>query len=209
MYLKMMGSEGLKKATAVAVLSANYMAAQLADSYPLLYTAPNGRNAHEFIMDINKIKAKTGIAEKDIAKRLMDFGFHAPTMSWPAMGTLMCEPTESEPKAEMDRYIQALQAIRKEIQDVEDGLMPADNNPLVNAPHSLVKITQEEWDHPYTREQAAFPLPWIKGAKFWPNARINDEFGDRNLVCSCPPLEAYEDVEIKQAAPDARIKQKA
>jgi len=209
MYIKTMGSEGLKKGTAVAVLNANYMAARLKEAYPLLYTAPNGRNAHEFILNINPLKTKTGISEKDIAKRLMDFGFHAPTMSWPAVGTLMVEPTESEYKAEMDRYIEALVTIREEIRQVEDGEMPADNNPLVNSPHALTKICQEEWDHPYSREQAAFPLPWVKAAKFWPSARVNDEFGDRNLVCSCPPMESYEDVKIEIEAPTERIKQKA
>jgi glycine dehydrogenase len=206
MYIKTMGSEGLKKGTAVAVLNANYMAARLKDAYPVLYTAENGRNAHEFILNINPIKSKTGITEKDIAKRLMDYGFHAPTMSWPAVGTLMVEPTESEYKAEMDRYVDALLSIREEISQVESGEMPADNNPLVNSPHSLTKIVDEEWDHPYSREQAAFPLPWVKAAKFWPTARINDEFGDRNLVCSCPPLEAYEDVKIEVANPKDKVK---
>lgn len=209
MYLKGMGSEGLKKGTAVAVLNANYMAHQLQSSFPILYQGDQGRNAHEFILNINPLKTKTGISEKDIAKRLMDYGFHAPTMSWPAVGTLMVEPTESEYKAEMDRYIEALVAIRQEIKDVEDGVMAADNNPLVNSPHSLNKIVQEEWDHPYSREQAAFPLPWVKAAKFWPHGRVNDEFGDRNLVCSCPPMESYEDLELEVAQPKSRLREKA
>eukprot|EP00658_Telonema_sp_P-2_P022387 TRINITY_DN18947_c0_g1_i11.p1 TRINITY_DN18947_c0_g1~~TRINITY_DN18947_c0_g1_i11.p1 ORF type:complete len:290 (-),score=84.68 TRINITY_DN18947_c0_g1_i11:68-937(-) len=208
MYIKQMGNEGLKQSTAVAVLNANYMAARLKEAYPIMFAGEGGLNAHEFILNMNPIKSKTGITEKDIAKRLMDYGFHAPTMSWPVTGTLMVEPTESEPKAEIDRYIDALLSIRQEIQDVEDGLMPADNNPVVNSPHSLTKIVQEEWDHPYSRDQAAFPLPWVKGNKFWPAARINDEFGDRNLVCSCPPLEAYEDMAIEVAVPESRIKQK-
>merc|ERR1719247_3053569 len=155
-YIRAMGSEGLKKATAVACLNANYMAARLKDHYPVLFTSEDGRNAHEFILNINPIKANCGITEKDIAKRLMDFGFHAPTMSWPAIATLMVEPTESEDKAEMDRFIDAMIAIRAEIKDVEDGVWPADNNPLVNSPHSLPAILGDEWNRPYSREQAAF-----------------------------------------------------
>jgi len=201
MYILAMGSEGLKKATAVACLNANYMAAKLKDHYPVLYTSDNGRNAHEFILNINPIKANCGITEKDIAKRLMDYGFHAPTMSWPAVGTLMVEPTESEDKAELDRYIDALISIRAEIRDIEEGRMPADNNPLVNSPHSLTQILNEEWDRPYTRESAAFPLPFVKNKKFWPSGRINDEFGDRNLVCSCPPLSSYDEMEVAVEQP--------
>jgi len=206
-YILAMGSAGLKKATAVACLNANYMAARLKDHYPILYTADNGRNAHEFILNINPIKANCGITEKDIAKRLMDFGFHAPTMSWPAVGTLMVEPTESEDKAEMDRYIDALITIRAEIRDIEDGHVPADNNALVNSPHSLQAILAEEWDRPYSREQAAFPLPFVKAKKFWPVARINDEFGDRNLVCSCPPLESYDEMTVAAEEP-TKVKSK-
>jgi len=208
-YILAMGSAGLKKATAVACLNANYMAARLKDHYPLLFTAENGRNAHEFILNINPIKNDCGITEKDIAKRLMDYGFHAPTMSWPAVGTLMVEPTESENKEELDRFIDALISIRKEIKDVENGTYPADNNPLVNSPHSLQATLSTEWNRPYTRETAAFPLPYVKHSKFWPIGRIDDVFGDRNLVCSCPPLESYDEMTVAQEVPKAKTKVKA
>jgi glycine dehydrogenase len=150
--------------------------------------------AHECILDIRPIKAATGIAEIDIAKRLMDYGFHAPTVSFPVAGTIMVEPTESESKAELDRFIAAMIAIREEIRRIETGTLPADNNPLKNAPHSQADVIEGEWTRPYSREEAVFPLPWVKANKFWPSVnRIDDVYGDRNLNCACPPMEAYAD----------------
>jgi len=191
MYIAMMGADGLKQATMHALLNANYVASQLADSYPVLYTGAHGRVAHECIIDLRPLKAASGITEVDIAKRLMDYGFHAPTMSFPVPGTLMIEPTESESKAELDRFIAAMRAIRAEVARVESGEWPADDNPLKNAPHSKADIAGD-WNHPYTREQALFPLPYVFDNKFWPSVnRIDDVYGDRNLVCSCPPMENY------------------
>jgi len=193
MYLAMLGGAGVKKATQVAILNANYVAQQLHDHYPVLYTGKNGRVAHECILDIRPIKAATGIAEIDIAKRLMDYGFHAPTVSFPVAGTIMVEPTESESKAELDRFIAAMVSIREEIRQIENGVWSADNNPLKNAPHTQADIVDSDWQHPYSREQAVFPLPWVKANKFWPSVnRIDDVYGDRNLNCACPPMEAYE-----------------
>ncbi len=194
MYLAMLGGEGVKKATQVAILNANYVARQLNDHYPVLYVGKNGRVAHECILDIRPIKAATGIAEIDIAKRLMDYGFHAPTVSFPVAGTIMVEPTESESKAELDRFIEAMIAIRNEIRQIENATWAADNNPLKNAPHSQADIIDSDWKHPYSRQQAVFPLPWVAANKFWPSVnRIDDVYGDRNLNCACPPMEAYED----------------
>ena len=194
MYLAMLGGAGVKKATQVAILNANYVARQLSAHYPVLYVGKNGRVAHECILDIRPIKAATGIAEIDIAKRLMDYGFHAPTVSFPVAGTIMVEPTESESKAELDRFIAALIAIREEIRQIENGVWTADNNPLKNAPHSQADVIDGEWTHPYSREQAVFPLPWVAANKFWPSVnRIDDVYGDRNLNCACPPMSAYED----------------
>ncbi|HXE37173.1 MAG TPA: aminomethyl-transferring glycine dehydrogenase, partial [Azonexus sp.] len=194
MYLAMLGGAGVKKATQVAILNANYVAQKLHDHYPVLYVGKNGRVAHECILDIRPIKAATGIAEIDIAKRLMDYGFHAPTVSFPVAGTIMVEPTESESKAELDRFIAALIAIRDEIRQIENGLWTADNNPLKNAPHSQADVIDGEWKHPYSRQQAVFPLPWVAANKFWPSVnRIDDVYGDRNLNCACPPMEAYAD----------------
>jgi glycine dehydrogenase len=193
MYLAMLGGEGVKKATQVAILNANYVAKKLNDHYPVLYVGTNGRVAHECILDIRPIKTATGIAEIDIAKRLMDYGFHAPTVSFPVAGTIMVEPTESESKAELDRFIAALISIREEIRQIENGVWTADNNPLKNAPHSQADVIEGEWNRPYSREQAVFPLAWVKSNKFWPSVnRIDDVFGDRNLNCACPPMEAYE-----------------
>jgi glycine dehydrogenase len=195
MYLAMLGGEGVKKATQVAILNANYVARQLNAHYPVLYVGKNGRVAHECILDIRPIKAATGIAEIDIAKRLMDYGFHAPTVSFPVAGTIMVEPTESESKAELDRFIAALIAIREEIRQIENGVWTADNNPLKNAPHSQADVIDSDWTHPYSREQAVFPLPWVAANKFWPSVnRIDDVYGDRNLNCACPPMEAYADL---------------
>ena len=192
MYITMMGGTGLKRATEVAILNANYIAARLGADYPVLYTGAHGRVAHECILDIRQIKAATGISEVDIAKRLMDYGFHAPTMSFPVAGTIMVEPTESESQAELDRFIDAMISIRNEIRQIEAGTWPTDNNPLVNAPHTQADLVGD-WTHPYSREQAVFPLPWVAENKFWPSVnRIDDVYGDRNLHCSCVPMEAYE-----------------
>ena len=196
MYIAMMGGAGLKRATEVAILNANYVARQLTDHYPVLYVGKQGRVAHECILDIRAIKAATGgnsgIAEIDIAKRLMDYGFHAPTVSFPVAGTLMVEPTESESKAELDRFIAAMISIRDEIRKVEKGTWPADDNPLKNAPHTQADIIETEWKRPYTRGEAAFPLPWVADNKFWPSVnRIDDVYGDRNLFCACVPMDEY------------------
>jgi glycine dehydrogenase len=190
-YIAMMGAEGLKRATEVAILNANYMAKRLEKHYPILYTGKHGRVAHEFILDARPFK-KSGVEVDDIAKRLMDYGFHAPTMSFPVAGTLMVEPTESESKAELDRFCDAMIAIREEIRAVEEGRVPAEQSPLRNAPHTARAVTAREWDRPYSREQAAFPAPWVREGKFWPAvARIDNTYGDRNLVCTCPPMEEY------------------
>jgi glycine dehydrogenase len=184
-----MGTYGLTRATQVAILNANYMARRLSAHYNILYTGSNCGVAHEFILDLRPFKASASIEAVDVAKRLMDFGFHSPTMSWPVAGTLMIEPTESESKAELDRFCDAMIAIRKEIQDIIDGHSDPQNNPLKNAPHPLHIITANEWHYPYSREQAAFPVLWTRLHKFWPAVgRIDDAYGDRNLFCSCPPV---------------------
>ena len=191
MYIKMMGGNGLKQATEMAILNANYIMQRLVDYYPVLYRGKNGRVAHECIIDIRPLKAASGIDESDIAKRLMDYGFHAPTMSFPVAGTLMIEPTESEPKEELDRFCDAMIAIREEIQKVQDGVWAADNNPLVNAPHTLDDLTQA-WQRPYSPSEAVFPKGVMPSAKYWPTVnRIDNVYGDRNLVCSCPSVESY------------------
>ena len=191
MYIAMMGGSGLRRATEVAILNANYIAHRLADHYPVLYTGTHGRVAHECILDIRPIKAATGISEVDIAKRLMDYGFHAPTMSFPVAGTIMVEPTESEDLAELDRFIAAMIAIRAEIRAVEDGRLPGDDNPLVNAPHTQADLIGD-WTRPYSREEAVFPLAWVAENKFWPSVnRIDDVYGDRNLFCACVPMDEY------------------
>ncbi|MCK2095699.1 aminomethyl-transferring glycine dehydrogenase [Thauera aromatica] len=193
MYITMMGGEGLKRATEVAILNANYLAGRLNSHYPVLYTGSQGRVAHECIIDIRPIKAATGISEVDIAKRLMDYGFHAPTMSFPVPGTIMIEPTESEDLAELDRFAAAMIAIRDEIRQIEAGAWPADDNPLKNAPHTQADLTGD-WTRPYSREQAVFPLPWVAANKFWPSVnRIDDVYGDRNLFCTCVPVDEYGD----------------
>ena len=191
-YIRMMGAEGLTRATQVAILAANYIAKRLEDHYPVLYRGMNGMVAHECILDCRGFQQGGGVLVEDIAKRLQDYGFHAPTMSWPVAGTLMVEPTESEPKAELDRFIEAMIAIRAEIRAIEQGRMDRADNPLKNAPHTAAEITAETWAHPYSREQAAFPLPFVKARKYWPPVkRVDNVYGDRNLVCSCAPLEAY------------------
>lgn len=192
MYIKMMGREGMKAATEYAILNANYIARRLEDYYPILYKGSNGFVAHECIIDMRPLKEASGITEEDVAKRLMDFGFHAPTMSFPVPGTLMIEPTESESKAEMDKFIEAMITIRQEIDDVIAGRYPADNNPLVNAPHTLDDIIAEDWDRPYSRAKATYPAAYLHEYKYWPSVnRIDNVYGDRNLMCSCPPLSDY------------------
>jgi glycine dehydrogenase len=191
-YIALMGGDGLRRATELAILNANYMAARLGGAFPVLYTGARGRVAHEFILDLRPFKASAGIEAEDVAKRLMDYGYHAPTMSFPVPGTLMIEPTESESKAELDRFCDAMLAIRAEIQTIADGGWPRTDNPLKNSPHTAEAVTASDWGHPYSREQAAFPLPWVRDSKFWPSvARVDGAGGDRNLVCSCPPIEAY------------------
>jgi len=191
-FIQLMGGEGLIKATQVAILNANYMAKRLSKYYSVLFTGKNGMSAHEFILDLRPFKKSADVEVEDVAKRLMDYGFHAPTISWPVPGTMMIEPTESESKAELDRYCEALILIRQEIADIEEGRLPRDNNPLKHAPHTIDAIAQSEWPHPYPREQAAFPAPWLRDHKFWPAvSRIDSVYGDRNLVCTCPPMESY------------------
>ena len=193
MYIRMMGGTGLKQATEVAILNANYVAQQLKDDYPVLYVGTQGRVAHECILDIRPIKAATGVSEVDIAKRLMDYGFHAPTMSFPVSGTIMVEPTESEDKAELDRFITAMRAIRSEIRRIETGELPPDNNPLKNAPHTQLDVISNDWARTYSRDEAVFPLPYVRENKFWPSVnRIDDVYGDRNLFCACVPMDDYE-----------------
>jgi len=192
MYIAMMGAEGLTHATKIAILNANYMACRLEKYYPIVYRGTNGRVAHEFIIDLRPIKESAGIEVEDVAKRLMDYGFHAPTTSFPVPGTLMIEPTESETKEELDRYCDALISIREEVRAIEDGTMPKENNTLKNAPHTADMVVNDQWNYPYSREQAAYPAPWTRARKFWPSVgRINNVYGDRNLVCSCPPVEEY------------------
>jgi glycine dehydrogenase len=191
MYIGMMGGDGLRRATELAILNANYLAARLAGEFPILYRGANGRVAHEFIVDLRVFKASAGVEAEDVAKRLMDFGFHAPTMSFPVPGTLMIEPTESESKAELDRFCEAMLTIREEIRAVEEGRLDRKDNPLKRAPHSAGALVGE-WNRPYSREQAVFPLPWVRESKFWPFVgRIDNVYGDRNLVCLCPPVEEY------------------
>lgn len=192
-YIRLMGEEGLSNATRYAILNANYMKSKLEKAYPVLYTNKNGRVAHEMILDFRGFKMTTGVEVEDVAKRLMDFGFHAPTMSFPVPGTIMIEPTESEPKSEMDRFIQALLTIREEIREIEEGIADKQNNALKNAPHTASVVMSDQWEYPYSREKAAYPASWLRGFKFWPSVgRVNNTYGDRNVVCSCPPMEAYE-----------------
>lgn len=190
-YIAMMGPDGLTNATRHAILNANYIKARLENDYPVLYAGANGHCAHEMILDCRSFKA-AGIEVSDIAKRLMDYGFHAPTVSFPVAGTLMIEPTESESKAELDRFCDAMLSIRKEIEEVLSGAAEKDNNVLKNAPHTAAVISGDEWDRPYSRKHAAFPLEYVAANKFWPSVgRVNDSVGDRTLICSCPPIEEY------------------
>jgi glycine dehydrogenase len=189
-YIKMLGIEGLTDVTKVAILNANYLKSQLEKHYPVLYQGKSGRVGHEFILNMKQFKEQAGIEVEDIAKRLMDYGFHAPTVSFPVHDTLMIEPTESEPKAELDRFVDAMIAIRKELQDIVDGKLDKTDNPLKNAPHMAVMVMSNSWNHPYSREQAVFPVPSLKKNKFWPSVgRINNTYGDRNIFCTCPPME--------------------
>ena len=195
-YIKLLGKEGVKSATEYAILNANYMKARLEKYYPILYTGHNGSVAHEFIVDLRPFKATTGVEAEDVAKRLIDYGFHAPTMSFPVPGTIMIEPTESEDKAELDRFCDALIAIYFEIKEVENGAYDKANNPLKNAPHTQQVVCADEWNYPYSRKVAVFPLDYVSKNKFWPSvARINNTYGDRNLVCTCEPIESYMEAE--------------
>lgn len=192
MYINMMGKEGMKRASEIAILNANYVAQRLKQYFPILYSGKNGFIAHECLLDLRPLKEASGISEEDIAKRLMDFGFHAPTMSFPVSGTLMIEPTESESQKELDRFCEAMIKIRQEISAVESGEYPRDNNPLVNAPHTMDDIFDENWNRPYSKEEACRPLDYLKEHKVWPSVnRIDNVYGDRNLICSCPDMESY------------------
>jgi glycine dehydrogenase len=191
-YIRMLGADGMANATRYAILNANYIKSRLEPHYQVLYTRPNGRVAHEMIFDLRPLKQASGIDETDVAKRLMDYGFHAPTVSFPVAGTLMVEPTESEPKDELDRFCDAMIAIRSEIQAVIDGAADRNDNVLKNAPHTAAVVSADRWPHAYSREQAAFPLPFVRARKVWPAVgRIDNPYGDRNLMCACPPIEAF------------------
>lgn len=195
-YIKMLGSEGLTDSTRFAILNANYMKERLKEHYPILYVGKNGRVAHEMILDCREFKRTAHVEVADIAKRLMDFGFHAPTVAFPVVDTLMVEPTESESLAELDRFCDAMIAIRNEIREIADGAYDQENNVIKNAPHTARVCVSDEWKFKYSREKAAFPLPWVRETKFWPSvSRIDNAYGDRNLVCSCLPMEAYETAE--------------
>jgi len=192
MYIDMMGGDGLTQATKIAILNANYIAKRLEAHYPVLYRGSKGSVAHECIVDPRAFKTSAGVEVEDIAKRLMDYGFHAPTVSFPVAGTLMIEPTESESKAELDRFCDALISIREEIKEIEMGIADRNDNPLKHAPHPLARVLSDSWDHAYGREKAAFPAPWSREHKFWPSVgRVESAYGDRNLVCSCVPTDAY------------------
>jgi glycine dehydrogenase len=191
-YIRLLGAEGLTRATEYAILNANYMKARLEKYYRILFLGSNGTCAHEFIVDLRPFKATTGIEAEDVAKRLMDYGFHAPTMSFPVPGTIMIEPTESEPKSELDRFCDALISIHEEIMAIESGKADKVDNPLKNAPHTMQVVTDDEWTHKYSRKEAAFPLAYVAKNKFWPSVgRINNTYGDRNLICTCEPTDAY------------------
>ena len=191
-YIKMMGADGLREASQIAILNANYMAKKLESHYPILYTGVSGFSAHEFIIDIRPIKQASNISEEDIAKRLMDYGFHAPTMSWPVVGTMMIEPTESESKEELDRFCSAMISIKAEIDKIISGEFDPTDNPLKNAPHTIKNVMSDSWDHKYSRETAAFPAKWLNEYKYWPCVgRVDNAYGDRNLICTCPPLSDY------------------
>ncbi len=192
-YIKLLGPDGLTKASKTAILNANYLAEQLSSHYDIVYRGPNDRVAHEFILDLRPFRQELDVTEQDVAKRLMDYGFHAPTMSWPVVGTLMVEPTESETKAELDRLCRAFKSIRDEIAEVESGAVDVGESVLKQAPHTAEMVTATEWTQSYSRETAAYPADWVRDNKFWPTVRrVNDAYGDRNLFCACPPVDAYE-----------------
>lgn len=197
-YVMMMGAAGLTKATKYAILNANYISARLKGFFDTLYTGKEGFVAHEMILDCRNFKNDTGITEADIAKRLMDYGFHAPTLSFPVHGTLMVEPTESESLTELDKFIKAMKSIWHEIQEIKEGKADKTDNVLKNAPHTARVVTDDQWNHGYDRRKAAYPLPWVVENKFWPSVgRIDDGFGDRNLVCTCDPVDAYRSDTLK------------
>ncbi len=190
----MLGAKGVTDATKYAILNANYMKQRLQEHYPVLFSGKNGRVAHEMILDCRNFKRTAHVEVEDIAKRLIDYGFHAPTVSFPVAGTLMIEPTESESKAELDRFCDGLIAIRNEIKEIEEGKASDTDNILKNAPHTAATIASDHWNFSYSREKAAFPLPWLRDGKYWcPVRRIDNAYGDRNLVCTCPPIEEYQD----------------
>jgi glycine dehydrogenase len=193
-YIKMMGNEGLTEATKIAILNANYIKAKLGSTFNVLYSGKHGRVAHELIFDMRKFKETAHIEVEDIAKRLMDYGYHAPTVSFPVAGTLMIEPTESESKKEIDRFCEALLSIREEIREIEAGIADPVDNVLKNSPHTAEMVISDEWNHMYSREKAAYPTAWTRARKFWPSVvRVNNAYGDRNLVCTCPPVSSYAD----------------
>jgi glycine dehydrogenase len=195
-YIKMLGGVGLTDSTRYAILNANYIKAKLEQHYPILYTGSEGMVAHEMILDCREFKRTAGVEVEDIAKRLMDYGFHAPTVSFPVAGTLMVEPTESESKAELDRFIEAMIAIRHEITEVENGTADKTDNVLKMAPHTSEEVCGDSWSHPYGREKAAFPVNVTRDWKYWPTvSKVDSAFGDRNLICTCPPIEAYAEAE--------------
>jgi glycine dehydrogenase len=195
-YIALMGGTGLAQASKVAILNANYIAHRLKDHYPILYTGSTGNVAHECILDIRPIKEASGVTEEDVAKRLIDYGFHAPTMSFPVAGTLMVEPTESESLEELDRFCDAMIAIREEITAVQEGRLDPKDNPLANAPHTLADVTASSWDHPYSRELAAYPVDSLRRYKYWaPVNRVDNVYGDRHLFCACPAIDAYRPTE--------------
>jgi glycine dehydrogenase len=194
MYIKMMGSNKLRKASQIAILNANYIAKRLKDHYPILYKGDSGLVAHECIIDLRPLKESSGIEVEDVAKRLIDYGFHAPTMSWPVTGTLMIEPTESESKDELDRFCEAMMSIRTEIKKIESGESDKDDNLLKNAPHTAFHVTKDEWTHKYSRKEAAYPLESLMNKKYWPPVgRVDNVYGDRNLMCSCPSMEDFKE----------------
>jgi glycine dehydrogenase len=192
MYIRLMGAEGLTHASRVAILSANYIAKRLEDHYPVLYRGRSGTVAHECIVDLRPLRQSSGVEVEDVAKRLIDYGFHAPTVSFPVAGTMMIEPTESEALSELDRFCEAMIGIREEIREIELGIADRKDNLLRNAPHTAAAVVADEWTHPYGRERAAFPAPWSRERKFWPHvSRVQQAYGDRNLICACPPVESF------------------
>lgn len=199
-YLRMLGKEGSTEATKMAILTANYIKSRLENHFPVLYVGANDKVAHELILDFRPYKQTAGIEVEDVAKRLIDYGFHAPTVSFPVQGTMMIEPTESESLDELDRFCDAMISIREEIASIEQGRADSKNNLLKNAPHTAQMISADEWDYPYSRKEAAYPLPYLVDRKFWaPVRRVNNPYGDRNLVCTCPPIEEYENMLISES----------